>query len=1039
MGNTRKHIKSLTGGVSQQPDSERKDSQCTAQNNFLSDPIRGLVKRTGTTYVQQALSANGLTSPASLRYKAKHTFSHVIDRSDGEQLMLVIAHDGATGGDSAVDMELWKLNEEDGTKELMVIHDKDGNVIDSADTNYLDVTDTHATHPFAATTISDYTFILNRMKTTAYKPVGRGELSMTGRSHVRRGMIFIKEGAYNAEYTVVARDSEGQTRNITVKTSNSELGAVVGSLPPAGINDAKTDYITDALEAALRSGSDAVTDVIYPTTSNIKTTWTSSTSANHIWNGIGGTTALSGSNYAYAEFMIEEQPVPNGSGQCSIQIGTNVYRFSSDTTGATVNVQLGDDIFHTMVNLAAAVNADSALGVKATASVQWNTQNSFAFPFGTNPPWARINVASGIDGTAGNFSRVVLGGSGSITMTSTEVATGATASSECPARHRLNFRKEGSVISWWATYPTREAAEDSSISIDITDSYGDTMVSSFSEVVETFDGLPVVGQHGFELKVEGNADSVHDDYYIRFESNDSHAQPDGIGNGRWVETKVDDALHGIDASSMPHQLVKKDATTYTFEESPWDPKTVGDSISDAPPSFMEKNINDIFYHKSRLGLLSGETATFSELHDPFNFWRTTVTASLDTDPISITSSVNDITTLRYAVPFASELLIFSDRTQFMLTYGVDGLTPSTASLALISRYDASPSVRPAANETSIIFVQQKSGASAVYEMYPTKERQFDAVDISDHIPTYIKGNVIELRTSSLSSAYVVQTDSNDNVVYVYKYLNRNEKRVVSSWSKFTFACDYIKGLHFVSNKLHLIESHKVTTSENEVQVHSLFSYTTLDNTDDLTSAVDCAYAVPASAIDWNSAIADKSVITIEWPINDRDSRKANVICYDVSDNTIYTDDGTGSTSQFVVDGIDLTGKSLVVGIKYVAEYVFSNQYLKRQSADQREMAIVDGRTVTKWVELYFNDTQHLKVDVTFPSYLNKTPSSKTYTGAFDGGVIAGGNYETRTLRTSVASRNDTPTITLSSATHQTVTITGASFELSHTSRITNIS
>ena len=88
------------------------------------------------------------------------------------------------------------------------------------------------------------------------------------------------------------------------------------------------------------------------------------------------------------------------------------------------------------------------------------------------------------------------------------------------------------------------------------------------------------------------------------------------------------------------------------------------------------------------------------------------------------------------------------------------------------------------------------------------------------------------------------------------------------------------------------------------------------------------------------------------------------------------------------------------------------------------------------MEVYFNDTQHLTATVSFPTETDFRASSvKTYTGSFAGGGVTGDQpSETSSLRTSVAARNDLPTITLSSATHQTVTITGAAFELMHTSR-----
>ena len=118
MAYTRKHIKNLTGGVSEQPDSERNDTQCTLQENFLSDPVKGLVKREGTNYVERiSPDANELS------YYPKNVFTHIINRDDSEQLMLTIGHSGAS---SNAKIDLYKLNEtDDGGSEAERIQIKD--------------------------------------------------------------------------------------------------------------------------------------------------------------------------------------------------------------------------------------------------------------------------------------------------------------------------------------------------------------------------------------------------------------------------------------------------------------------------------------------------------------------------------------------------------------------------------------------------------------------------------------------------------------------------------------------------------------------------------------------------------------------------------------------------------------------------------------------------------------------------------------------------------------------------------------------------
>jgi len=498
----------------------------------------------------------------------------------------------------------------------------------------------------------------------------------------------------------------------------------------------------------------------------------------------------------------------------------------------------------------------------------------------------------------------------------------------------------------------------------------------------------------------------------------------------------------LDETTMPHQLIKVSSTTYKFEAATWSDKTVGDANSDAAPSFIGNPINDIFFYKSRLGMLAGESVVMSEVDNAFNFWNTSVINSVDSDRIDISSSVNEITYLNWAIPFANQLVIFSDRAQFLLTQGNQGLTPSTAALSLGSSYENSTIARPVVNDNTIIFAQEKSGSSAVYEMYPTgsTELSFEATNISEHIPSYISGKIINIHASSLASTVVVETDSNDSTLYVYRYYNSGQKRVQSAWSKYVLACNHLKIGGFLSDKFHLIEGHYTITGDEVGECSWILSYMKFDNTDSLSHSVDLAFDVPTAKMTEANPTSGKTRIEVEWFMAGNTDREALIVVFDKTTNTVYPVDATTSTNdQYVyVTGVIHVNANIVIGIKFTASYEFSKQYIKRGSADGKQTAITDGRTTNKWVEVFFNDTQHLTTTVSFPSYALRDSSTKTFDGNPDNtisGVRTGEQpSETESLRTSVAARNDLPTITLTSATHQTVTITGATFELMHTSR-----
>tara|TARA_R110002012_G_scaffold92955_2_gene225578 strand:- start:474 stop:3581 length:3108 start_codon:yes stop_codon:yes gene_type:complete len=1030
MAYTKKNIKNLTGGVSQQPDSERFDNQCTAQTNFSADPIKGLTKRAGTNYVEY------LNVATSLQEKSEDTFTHLINRSTGEQLMLVVDY-------NTHKMELFKLNEtdddNDGDEELTITG------LTSKSHTYLG--SSTATNPLSAVTIADYTFLANKAKTPALKATTSGGVGMYEREHVRRGLIFVKESAYNSEFTVKATDSEGTVRSIKVFTGTGTSGD--------SRQDIKTDAVAGAMHYALEDTTATRSDRSF-TAANAPSYTEENTGisvkysddgTNLLWNGAGGSTALRGSNYSNGKITFAASlPADNNSKrEISIDAGSSTKYFAftggaSKTVGAT-DVTMGATVLECADNLAAAINADADLNWRAAVHQKAN-----------GVPYIQIYSTAEEDVSADGNGTMAHADIANVTTTSATGGHGTLTSATSSARNPITFERvsiedssgvaqtSGSVISWFASYPTKAEADASLIKIEVGDSFGDTMVQTFTDDTDRISTLPSNAPNNYLIKVEGDVENDADDHYIKFTNDSDVATTNQFGDGKWKEDMQSGLQYQLDETTMPHQLIKVNSTTYKFEAATWSDKTVGDANSDAAPSFIGNPINDIFFYKSRLGMLAGESVVMSEVDNAFNFWNTSVINSVDSDRIDISSSVNEITYLNWAIPFANQLVIFSDRAQFLLTQGNQGLTPSTAALSLGSSYENSTIARPVVNDNTIIFAQEKSGASAVYEMYPTgsTELSFEATNISEHIPSYISGKIINIHASSLASTVVVETDSNDSTLYVYRYYNSGKKRVQSAWSKYVLACNHLKIGGFLSDKFHLIEGHYTITGDEVGECSWILSYMKFDNTDSLSHSVDLAFDVPTAKM--QNHATTKTRIEVEWLMAGNTDREGFIVVFDKTTNTVYPVDVTTSTNdQYVyVTGVIHLNTNIVIGIKFTASYEFSKQYIKRASADGKETAVTDGRTTNKWVEVFFNDTQHLTSTVTFPSYAKRTTSTKTFSGNPDNtisGVRTGEQpSETESLRTSVAARNDLPTITLSSATHQTVTITGAAFELMHTSR-----
>ena len=64
--------------------------------------------------------------------------------------------------------------------------------------------------------------------------------------------------------------------------------------------------------------------------------------------------------------------------------------------------------------------------------------------------------------------------------------------------------------------------------------------------------------------------------------------------------------------------------------------------------------------------MSGENLVLTENASFFNYFQTTTTQVLDTDPIDIAASGTQVNTLKNSVGFNESLLLFSDTAQYKL-------------------------------------------------------------------------------------------------------------------------------------------------------------------------------------------------------------------------------------------------------------------------------------------------------------------------------------------------------------------------------------
>ena len=253
-----------------------------------------------------------------------------------------------------------------------------------------------------------------------------------------------------------------------------------------------------------------------------------------------------------------------------------------------------------------------------------------------------------------------------------------------------------------------------------------------------------------------------------------------------------------------------------YEAFNWRGRVVGDMTTNPDPSFIGKRINNIFFYENRLGLLAGENCILSETGEFFNFFRTTIIDLLDTAPIDLAVSTNEIALLRHAMPYKGNLLLFSDNQQFALGSGRQALSNETVSLTQTSYDECNPKCNPVASGSSLYFGYDRGGYSGLRQMMllDAQGDNYASADITEHVPQYIPNSwkmLASMPQQSLIIGLPEATDGNMQDLYLYKFMDRGNERVQSAWFKYSLPLmgdsndkKQIIGIHAIDNILYIL-------------------------------------------------------------------------------------------------------------------------------------------------------------------------------------------------------------------------------------------
>jgi hypothetical protein len=313
---------------------------------------------------------------------------------------------------------------------------------------------------------------------------------------------------------------------------------------------------------------------------------------------------------------------------------------------------------------------------------------------------------------------------------------------------------------------------------------------TFRGEIASMEKLPETAINGDIYKITGSAETGFVSYYVR-------------RNGAvWDETVGLGLVNQLDATTLPHALVREADGTFTFAPFSWSPRRVGDDDSNPRPTFIGRTIRDVFFYQNRLAFLVDENVVFSCAGDFGNFWRNTVLDVIDSDVIDFAITTANVALLNWAVPFNDGIVLFADQTQFSLTNGQDGLTPSSAAIRPVMHYEVNVGVQPVRLGSEVYFCGDQNAHSVVWEYTRLDDTDAtDAAEITAHCPRYLPAGLKHLVAATNLKALFAITGTDEVFVYQY-YWNGNEK-VMSAWRKWIFDAPVVSA-EFLGGYLYLL-------------------------------------------------------------------------------------------------------------------------------------------------------------------------------------------------------------------------------------------
>jgi len=498
-------------------------------------------------------------------------------------------------------------------------------------------------------------------------------------------------------------------------------------------------------------------------------------------------------------------------------------------------------------------------------------------------------------------------------------------------------------------------------------------VQTMSDLPKGAAGNAVPG--GAIYAVVGSDQSPFDDYYVQKQSSQV-----------WQECARPGIPCRVNRFTMPHVLkripdpVHADGFWFSFGAPEWTERGAGDTESNPFPSFTGQPIRDVFVHRDRLGFLSGENVLLSETSDYFNFWRTSVTSMLDSDPIDVSVVAgNGVATLYHAVPFQSSLYLATSSGQITLT-SEPYLAAKYVKTSPITNYGISPWVRPKLMGESLYFVDDTGAHASVREYYMDDQATTGAAaDVTSHVPVILQGRVRAFAPSTDAGCVFFAPDTpNRHQLYVYFVRWGGDEKQQSAWARWSLSgVGKIVHLHTIADDVYAVAQTPEGGCELVRFRMSLIEQPLLDRHVTVTphyqafgnqTWIDLPYAVqPGQPV--------TVLKTADWP-------DANAY---LSLPSNWTLDNGGT--RLVLPGNHAGGR-VIVGLDYEHRLTLTRALVR----DEHGNALKEGRTQLRDIEVAYNSAAYFEMEVAHHGQNRTETYLASHSGAYTARVLGSSEF-----------------------------------------------